>query len=234
LYLTSLACFASSFDDAICILLEFMDKGWESAECMCEASAQQVQTSISRYESDEESSLQVANDLLAVANTVDADHKGIVPQTKEELKSIGVKEPVLSLLMQHAYASSELVLSLHTRKVIVALDLVDWEEFGAEVKTEVKLGKVTADKVKRSLRTWLPKGEGVHFHDTLDSIGSLISARTPGDWGKIERAISLHFSAKDKTELTRMTNSIHQFSKATRSSRGKKKTSAAVEDEDSD
>ena len=100
--------------------------------------------------------------------------------------------------MQHVYASSELVITLDTRKVVVALDMVDWEEFGAKTKSAVLMSKVLEGKVRKSLRTWLPKGDGVHFHDTMDSIGRLVSARTLGDWGKIEKIIASHFSTKDK------------------------------------
>jgi hypothetical protein len=213
--------------------LGFMEKGWESAKVMSEASAEDVRMIIDDFECDQDRSLEVAKTLLAVATVIQDDHDGIVPQTKEGLKSI-VEEPLLSLLMQQVYASSELVISLHTRKILVALDMMDWEEFGAKMKSEVLMGKVSPEKVRKGLRTWLPKGEGVHFHDTMDSIGSLISARSKGDWGKIEKVIASHFSTKDKDALTNMTNAIHQFCKATRGSRGKKKTSAATQDEDSD
>jgi endonuclease III len=230
MYLTSQAHFASSFHHTIGILTGFMNKGWESAELLSAASVVEVDSVLSDFESNQKRNLEVAETLLTVAAEIQNNHGGVVPQTKEALKSIGLEEPLVSLLMQQAYAQSELVISLDTRKVLVALDMVDWEEFGAKSKSEVKMGKVTPQKVRRSLRTWLPKGEGVHFHDTMDSIGSLISARNVGGWGKIEKVISSHFSTKDKDALSGIIQAICQFSKATRSKRGKKQK--VIEDEE--
>jgi endonuclease III len=163
-----------------------------------------------------ENTLGVARKLLAVATALYTHHEGLVPQTKEGLKSIGVEEPVTSLLMQQVYGSSELVVSLHARKILVALDMVDWEEAGTNNKSDVKMVKLTPEKVAKSLRTWLPKGESVNFHSIMDSIGNLLSARSIGQWGMITDAISRHFSTKDKEALVSMTNTISQFFKATK------------------
>jgi hypothetical protein len=236
-HLTSLAHFASSNNDTIGILLEFIKKGWQSAEEMVAASAEEVQVAIDDFETDQDS-LGLAKSLLQIASEIQNNHHGMVPQTKLELQSIGLKEPLPSLLMQQAYgASSELVISLSTRKVLVALDMVDWEEFGSKSKSEVKMGKVTPEKVKKSLRTWLPRGEGILFHDTMDSVGSLILARGSGLWGKLDKVISSHFASKEKEALLEMANTIFQFSKISRASPnkgGKKKKPARNEDSDDD
>lgn len=215
--------FASSFDDAICVILGFIETGWHSAHEFSGATQNEVVKLFAEFEMHESITHGLADTLLEVANKICNDHAGLVPQSKEDLKSIGLKEPLVSLFMQHVYASSELVITLDTRKVVVALDMVDWEEFGAKTKSAVLMGKVNEGKVRRSLRTWLPKGDGVHFHDTMDSIGRLVSARTIGDWGKIEKIIASHFSTKDKEALIGMLQSIHQFSKVTRAKGGKKK-----------
>jgi hypothetical protein len=94
--------------------------------------------------------------------------------------------------------------------------MVDWEEAGTNNKSDVKMVKLTPEKVAKSLRTWLPKGESVNFHSIMDSIGNLLSARSIGQWGMITDAISRHFSTKDKEALVSMTNTISQFFKATK------------------
>jgi endonuclease III len=197
-----------------------MTMGWESVEEMSYASANDVKVIIDDFEQD--NTLELAQTLLDVATAIQNNHEGVVPQTKEGLKAIGVEEPVSSLLMQQVYASSELVVSLHTRKILVALDMVDWEEVGVENKSEVKMSKVTAEKVRRSVRTWLPKGEAAKFHDTLDSIGNLVASKNLGDWGKIQHVISIDFSLKARETLVGMTQAIFQFYKATKTRRTKK------------
>lgn len=208
--------------------MAFMEKGWESVEVITAASIEDVKLIIDDFEFG--NTLELAQTLLEVATAIETDHEGVVPQSKEGLKSIRVEEPVSSLLMQQAYASSELVVSLHTRKVLVALDMVDWEEAGTDQKSEVKMAKLTTDKIRKSLRTWLPKGESVNFHDTMDSIGNLLASRNIGDWGRINSAIASHFSTKDKDTLVGMVQAISQFYKATKG-RGKKKSSGAPEDD---
>jgi hypothetical protein len=229
--------FASSFDHTIGIIVGFIKNGWQSVQEMTDATAEEVKEVINDFATDQDVSLKLAKALLEIAAAIRDKHHGYVPQTKVGLKSIGLREPLISLLMQQAYASSELVITLNTRKTLVALDMVDWEEFGAESKSEILMGKVTPDKVKRSLQTWLPKGERVHFYDTMDSVGGLISARTAGDWGKINKIIASHFSNSEKEALIDMANTIFQFSKTTRASansRGKKNAqrNAEVDDEE--
>lgn len=136
---------------------------------------------------------------------------------------LGIKDPVASLVMCNAFASTELVVSLHARKILTALDMVDWEEAGVEKKSDVKMTKLPVEKVKRSLHTWIPRGEKARFHDTMDGVGSVLSARCQGDWGKIKVAIQTHACAKDKDAMLKMTERICQFYKATRSGGRSKK-----------
>jgi endonuclease III len=225
-YLTDQAPIYSSFNHTIGILAGFMGKGWECVEAMSAASPEDVKGIIDDYEC--VGTLELAQTLFSVATAIQTKHDGLVPQTKQGLQGIGVEEPVLSLMMQQVYGSSELIVSLHTRRTLVALDMVDWEESAAE-KSAVKMAKLTTEKVRKSLRTWLPKGESANFHDTMDSIGTLLSARKAGDWGRIQSAIQSHFSAKEKDALLGMIEAICQFYKATKG-RGKKKSVGAPEE----
>jgi hypothetical protein len=222
--------FASSFDDTIAVLMAFIGQGWHSVEVMAEVSRKGVLDVIDDFEVQDCDGL--ASTLLEIAKAIVKDpHHGFVPQTKAGLRSVGLEEPLISLLLQQAYASSELVISPNTRKVLVALDMVDWEEFGS-TKSQVKMGKVTPEKVQKGLRSWLPKGEGMHFHDTMDSIGGLIIARSSGDWGKLEKVLTSHFAHKEKEALLEMANSIFQLSKTTRASPKKARRNQAAEDDE--
>ena len=99
----------------------------------------------------------------------------------------------------------------------MALDMIDWEDLGVNAKADVKMAKLNGMKVKRSLLTWLPKGEAASFHDTMHSLGTLLSSKTHGEWGKVKAAISRHFVPKEKEALFKMIESIRQFYKATTS-----------------
>ena len=150
LYLTSQAHFASSFNDAIIVILGFIETGWHSAHEFSGATLNEVVKLFDDFEMHESITHGLADTLLEVANKICNSHAGLVPQSKEGLKSIGLNEPLVSLLMQHVYASSELVITLDTRKVVVALDMVDWEEFGAKTKSAVLMSKVTPEKVRKA------------------------------------------------------------------------------------
>jgi hypothetical protein len=73
----------------------------------------------------------------------------------------------------------------------------------------------------RTQTSLLPQGELVNFHDTMDSIGNLLSARTLGQWEMIINAFSSHFSTKDKDSLVNMMEAMSQFFKATKTRKKK-------------
>jgi endonuclease III len=150
-----------------------------------------------------------------------APHNGMVPATKKALIAVKVDEDVASLLMSHVFGSTEMAIGLHARKIVCALDLFDWEDSGA-TKQDLKMAKVTASQVKRSLCTWVPKGEGRTFLVTLEALGENIGRNEIGFWGKMTKVINERFSPKDKKLLHDMLTKIAQFHKSTRSG-GKRK-----------
>lgn len=155
-----------------------------------------------------------AQEIVDVSTAIMAS-TGSVPHNRDALKALGLDDTVVALLMTQVYASTELIVGTHARKILVALDMIDWEEVAKE-KSKVKMSSLPSDKVKRSLLTWLPRGEATHFHDTMDSIGNLLQARTQGDWGRIKSTIATRFSPKDNQALLSMAESICQFYKVVR------------------
>lgn len=202
----------------VSILLALVENDLTSAEAVCEVDADTVQELIAGF--DDKNLVGAA--IFAVAMKLNTDHNGIVPRDKDGLLTIKLDDTVASLLMQHVFGSTELIVGLHARKILTALDMVDWEETGATVKKEVKMVSLPPKNVKKSLRTWLPKGEAVGFHDTMDTIGSLIAAPQSGEWGRLKAAINSSFATKDKDKLNEMVAHISQMYRATRSG-GKRK-----------
>ena len=158
----------------------------------------------------------IGDDLHSIATEL-AKVGGVVPTDKAGLLEIGVDETVTRLLMQQVFGSTELVIGLHTRKLVCALDMFDWEESGVSCKKDVKLVKIPAGHVTRSLTTWIPKGDGRTFQETMEGLGAAIGGNQIGFWGTLKSVINKHFSQKDKKELLEMATSIVQFYKATRS-----------------
>ncbi|CAB9522413.1 hypothetical protein SEMRO_1299_G260710.1 [Seminavis robusta] len=141
-------------------------------------------------------------------------HEGKIPTNKKDLMTICSKN-VASLLMSHVFGSTELVVGLHARKILVALDMYDWEESGMTQKADVKMANIPASMVKKSLKTWLPKGESHDFFDMMDTLGSLFPTKA-GVWGKITKPINAHFSPKEKEMAIGMVTTISQSYKATK------------------
>jgi len=197
-------------------LLDFIDGDLYVAESMANSSALELQDIIGRHDDKNlvgETIFVVATELKKVGS--------LVPYEKEGLKAIKVDDTVAALLMQQVFGSTELVVGLHARKIVTALDMFDWEETGVTKKGDVKMVKITAERVKKSLKQWMPKGEGRSFHDVMDSLGALIGSDDRGTWGKVKKTISLHFSPKDKKDLDEILLTITQFYKVTKSRRRK-------------
>ena len=66
----------------------------------------------------------IGDDLHSIATEL-AKVGGVVPTDKAGLLEIGVDETVTRLLMQQVFGSTELVIGLHTRKLVCALDMFD-------------------------------------------------------------------------------------------------------------
>jgi hypothetical protein len=150
------------------------------------------------------SGCELGSGIFDIANElVKPEYGRNVPTTKEELLEIGLDDHLASSLMQQVFGSTELVVGLNACKLMVALDLMDWEECGARAKQDVKMVSITSNSVVRSLATWLPKGDGVLFQDYVESFASAVGANAVGFWGKYKK-LAGHFNPKDKQLLLEM------------------------------
>jgi endonuclease III len=163
-----------------------------------------------------------------VATLLVDEHDGVLPKTRAGLLGLKLDATVSDLLLANVFGIPQLIVGLHARKILVALDMVDWEETGTTQKADVKMINVTACNVKKSLQTWLPPGEKVVFHDLMESLGDIISNKSTGVWGTVTNAINGSFNARDKKALMGMVETISQFYRAT-TSRGKKFSSPSPE-----
>ena len=59
---------------------------------------------------------------------------GRVPETKAELKAAGLPDKLCDHFAQDVFGCTEIIPSLHLRKVLVALDMIDWESAGFKKK----------------------------------------------------------------------------------------------------
>ena len=157
--------------------------------------------------------------LVAVAKKLVSDYSGNVPSTKVQLKTLGIDDTVASIMMQQVFASTELVVGLHARKILVAVDLYDWEETGVAQKRDVKMAKVSADHIKKSLKVWLPQHYYAGFHDLMETIGETIGSNQVGMWGRVKGVINNHINTKDKDQLIADLTHITQFYVATKTRR---------------
>jgi len=144
---------------------------------------------------------------------VKAPYNGVVPSTADGLTAIGLTEEVSVPLMQRVFGCTGLHCGLHLRKLVVALDLIDWESAGVSSKLDIKMTKVPAAHVQRSLLTWTPQGERLVMFDTLEELAFVVGSSKKGFWGSYEKLSKKHV-AKDKTLLINMATDIHRFYKA--------------------
>jgi endonuclease III len=148
---------------------------------------------------------------------VKAPYFGDVPTSKVALMKF-VNEDVATVMMTQAFHSTELQVGLHARKILAALDMIDWEEYGATVKTDIRMTTIVAAHVQKSLQTWIPKGTGKEFHHVMESLGSYLESCR---WGLLTKVINAHFPKKEKATILVMVETISQFSTATKSKKAK-------------
>ena len=162
---------------------------------------------------------------IATELVKDEYRNALIPHTMDELIDIQVEEGVAALLMQHCFGSTELVVGINTRKLVVALDMFDWEECknGEDLKQDIKMNKVPAERVKKSLAMWLPMGEQRTVQATMESLAALWGANRCGFWGKFNGILNKHFSPKDKKALIEMATSVTQFYKVVKKGGSKSK-----------
>ena len=192
-------------------------------EQMAGAEVAKIQSCITFETGSDDESLEAAQAIHDLATVLVNEHNGKVPQDKDGLLALGVDDMVVWKLMQQVFGSTETIIGLTTWKIVCAIDMHDWEESGGDKKSDIKMAKITAVHVKASLSTWLPKGDGRRFHDSMEQLGEAISISRRGMWGQITAAINRHFPTKEKKQLLALLNNIAQLFNATKSGgRGKR------------
>ena len=159
--------------------------------------------------------------VAACTELVKAPYNGVVPSTFDGLKALKVCDNVILHMMQHVFGCTELYFGLAFRKLVVAIDLIDWEEGGVAEKEKVKMAKIPLPNVKKSVLTWLPNGNRLVVQDTLEVLAITIGRNRSGFWGQLQKVANQKFS-KDKKLLIEMAEDIHRFFKAVK----KRKTKA--------
>ena len=139
------------------------------------------------------------------------------PTTLVQLRDHKVDEHVARCLVQQVFGSPDIVVGLHTRKMVCALDLFDWEEAKFEKKCNLKMKYISASHVKRSINTWLPKGQGMIFQETMEGLGARIGSNKKGFRGKLQTLLNKRMATKDKQTVMKMADDIVCFYKATKS-----------------
>jgi len=199
-----------------------LEEGLHALQKMAAAAVAAVQDVINNTDD----TTSVGEALFSIATELVNEFNGQVPATKAGLEKAKAEGIVAALVMQCTFGSTELVIGLNTRKVMVVLDLFDWEESGANELGEVKMSNVSAAQIKHSLDSWIPKGERRTFQDTMEALGAVIGGNKVGSWGKSNKRVSNRFSPEDKKALLNMTTSISQFCKSVKSGgKGRRKGS---------
>ncbi len=142
---------------------------------------------------------------------------GHFPTDIDEFIACGVDQTLARRLCRDVFGSSQLVIGLNTRKVVVAIDLIDWEglgDGGFTRRSDVKPKDVKAQIVDGSVSTWIPPGLAGSFQDALESLGDIIGANARSFWGDLYGVIDKKFSQKDKTKVKDMTDAISRYYKA--------------------
>jgi len=83
-------------------------------------------------------------------------YDGVIPSSPAALEAMGLNENVSTPLMQRVFGCTGLHCVLSLRKLVCAIDLHDWEAAGVLSKLDLKMTKVPAAHVQKSMLTWVP------------------------------------------------------------------------------
>lgn len=141
-------------------------------------------------------------------------NNGVVPSTKRGLKAMGIDDYVSTILLQEAFCEfTGPAISLSARKILVAIDMVDWEEFAPD-KSDINMKHVTDELVQRSLMTWLPCEDQADFHTVIASISNLCSGTvTKKLQNDVNSVVKERLSAKDRSQWEFMYQQMIDFFK---------------------
>lgn len=208
--------FQSVFDDVVTILTKLWEEDSIYPEDLVQRTPADVQAIV---DATDPNNPNIGGVLHQVATAVH-NNDGSIPKDPKELKVVlghCVNETERALLMQDVFGSTDLIIGTHARKIAVALDLFDWEEFSKK-KSDIKMTTIKAPAVKSSFKTWLGnaalRAEVGNFHNVMHHLGELLGRDAKGDHGRITKVINHHFSTDEKKCLINIVTSITRFYKA--------------------
>jgi len=143
-----------------------------------------VQSIVTNWDSESD-----AAEIIVAACTkfVKAPHNGIALSTFEGLKALKVCDDVIIHMVQHVFGCTDLCFGVACCKLVVAVDLFEWEEGGVAEKENVKMAKIPLANVKKSVLTWLPNGQRLVIQDTLEVLAIAIGRNRSGFWGQLQK-----------------------------------------------
>ena len=204
----------SSYEDTISILLNIQEKDLLLMERMAETTLELLAAAI---QGDSDCDVDaIAEGLLAIAKAINPME--YFPMSRKEFDEVAefVDESLVDKLMQDCFGCTKLLVGLNTRKVAVAIDLIDWEGLGFTRRSDVKMKDVKAAYVEGSTQKWLPKGLGRSFQEAVEQVGALIGMNKIGTQGKVQACINKHFKPAEKEKLIAMRDAILRYYKASK------------------
>ena len=149
------------------------------------------------------------------------DYKGWIPMSQQSFKAVlkEVDGAVGSFFVQQAFGRGDVTVGLNGRKILTALDMVDWEEICNGQKSEVKMNKLLPYRVSKSLKTWMPGEQCLRFYDVTESLGDVFARNEKGLYGHITNTITKKLKGEEKKMAKEMVDKILQMYKATRGCR---------------
>ena len=202
----------SSYENTVAILLSLLEKNLLKSEAIVAATPEQLSAAIKGDGNFDAGN--IANNVMAMAQAMNALE--YIPTRENEFLDCGIDPYVVNTLMQDVFGATDLIIGLNIRKVVVAIDLIDWEELEVERRSDVKMKLLTDTHVKHSVLTWLPKGLGVDFQKAFEKVGEAIGNNKIGFQGKLNACINKHFKPAKKDKLTAMRDAILRYYKATK------------------
>ena len=218
LYLVGLIVYRrSTFEGMVNILLHFFNNEMLTPAAVIaedEKEGSSLATIIGDIDGDAQASAPTV--LKMCKELVKDPYNGVIPSSPAALEAVGLHESVSTPLLQRVFGCTGLHCGLNLRKLVCAVDLYDWEAAGVLSKLDLKMTKVPAAHVQKSMLTWVPQGERLAMQDLLEELAFAIGSRKQGFWGQCERMAKRH-TPKDKKILMDAATDIARFYKAVKS-----------------
>ena len=136
-------------------------------------------------------------------------HKGNLPSSVGELKELKIDDFVATTLLQECFGVyTGPAISLDTRKIAIAINLVEWEEYG-ESKESINMIDVKAAKIRKSLQSWIKPEDAISLHSLMSHMAKMLTGKgNTRQVGRVKAMVKKKFGAADKIEIIRMIDAI--------------------------